>query len=107
MNLEMQTGNLTCGASDANYRIWRWNAWNYNYYNNCTAYAWYVRGNPGRALNDYYYQNLMQQLCATDGRTAAYRVEFEMQSCNRSQGSYHWLTYHSCCYSKYICLYST
>lgn len=96
-NLEMQTGNLTCGASDANYQIWRWSGWEYN---NCTAYAWYVRGNPGRAIVDLYFARLIQQPCATDGRSAAYRVEFELQSCNRSQGSHRWLTYHSCCYSK-------
>jgi hypothetical protein len=102
MNLEMQTGNLTCGSSDANYRSWSRfeNIWNWKLPINCTAYAWYVRGNTGREYNEYHYENLMQQPCAIDGRIAAYRVEFEVQSCNRSQGSHRWMTYHSCCYSK-------
>jgi hypothetical protein len=98
--LPLQTGNLTCGSSDANYRTFSINDGGSN---KCTSLAWYVRNYPERVMDA---RRAIQQICGDDGRTAAYRIEFEALSCNRSNGYYNWMTYHSCCYSIYICLIS-
>jgi len=93
------TGNLTCGTSDPNYKTFFYTEYRVN---NCTQLAWSTHGSPEYKISRY---NLIHTLCAADGRTAAYRLEFELQSCYLGNGEhYSWSTYHSCCFSKFILL---
>lgn len=91
--------NLTCSVSDSNYRTVLTSV--YWAQNNCTPRAWSVRGYPEYVVDG---NQLIQRLCADDGRTAAYRIEFELMSCTRgNHPSYHWDSYHSCCYNRTPC----
>jgi len=96
------TGNLTCNASDANYKTVLDYPGHVDYGYNCTQLAWYARGHPNYFIGG---NNLIQNLCVADGRTAAYRIEFELQSCSQGNDLYYtWSSYHSCCSSKFISL---
>lgn len=97
--LLLWTGNLTCGTSDANYRTFSRRG---QHRQTCTSLAWEMRDSPERVQ---IWRSILA-VCPDNGRTAAYRIEFELRLCNRSNSAYlpyMWLTYHSCCYSTYVC----
>jgi len=90
------TGNLTCGTSDPNHKI----VFDAEFgVSNCTKRAWNIQGRP-----ELSYYSFLTIACPADGRTAAYRLEFELRSCELGNGNFAWMSYHSCCFSKFILL---
>lgn len=95
----LSIGNLTCSTSSANYRSWSLPFDSY-ISGDCTSLAWYIRGHPERLSNS---QNLLsQRICSVNQtRFAAYRTEFELQSCSHGMSNCMDVTIHACCFGKF------
>ena len=93
------TDNLTCNASDANYRSWSWSSSYYPFNGNCTSFAWYTRDHPELLLGEYQ----VGQLLCSGVVNAIYKRQFELTSCSRGIQANQMImdvTVHSCCTSK-------